>query len=223
MKRAFVFDMDGVLLDSERLLLDCVLTATPAGYDREKLRRAMFETLGVAEREVRGIIASHMGGDFPFEDSVAAAKELYFAHLAEHGVPLKPGARELLGHLRAGGYTIGLASSSPMGIVKQQLAMVNLLDCFEALATGDMVQNSKPAPDIYRLACQKLSIAPESAYAVEDAPKGVQAAAAAGLSVLMVPDLAPATDALAALCQRVFPSLLDVLDWVKACESNESE
>ena len=223
MKRAFVFDMDGVLLDSARLLMDCVLAAAPAGYDRETLRRAMLETLGVAEREVRRIIFRHMGEDFPFADCVAAAEERYFAHVAARGVPLKPGARELLGHLKAGGYTIGLASSSTMRLVERQLAMANLINYFEALTTGDMVQNSKPAPDIYRLACHKLAIPPERAYAIEDAPKGVQAAAAAGLSVLMVPDLEPATAALATLCERVFPSLLDVLDWVKACESNESE
>lgn len=223
MKRAFVFDMDGVLIDSERLLLDCVLAATPSGYDPDRLRGAMLETLGVTEWEVRAIIARHMGEAFPFSDCVAAAEKRYFAHLAAHGVPIKPGAKELLAHLRARDFAIGLASSSPMRLVKQQLTMAQLFDYFDAFATGDMVQNSKPAPDIYLLACQKLSIAPESAYAVEDAPKGIQAAAAAGLSVLMVPDLEPATDALAALCQAVYPSLLDILDWVKTCESNESE
>lgn len=152
-----------------------------------------------------------------------AAEKGYFAHLAAHGVPLKPGARELLSYLSAQRYTIGLASSSPMHLVERQLTMAGLFGYFSAFATGDMVQNSKPAPDIYLLACQKLSIAPESAYAIEDAPKGVQAAASAGLGVLMVPDLAPASDALAALCQGVYPSLLDILDWVKACESNKSE
>lgn len=223
MKRAFVFDMDGVLIDSERLIIDCVLSVTPTGFDRDRLKGAMLQTLGVTGQEVRRIIVRQMGADFPFEDCMIAAGESYFAHLAAHGVPLKPGARELLSYLSAQGYTIGLASSSPMHLVERQLTMAGLFGYFSAFATGDMVQNSKPAPDIYLLACQKLSIAPESAYAIEDAPKGVQAAASAGLGVLMVPDLAPASDALAALCQGVYPSLLDILDWVKACESNKSE
>lgn len=214
--------MDGVLIDSERLILECTLEAAPTDADREKLRQAMFESLGVTNAEVHRIIRAHMGPDFSFDVCERRATEIYFARLEAEGVPVKPGAPELLAHLSENGYTVGLASSSPRALVEKELAMAGLLRYFQALATGDMVKHSKPAPDIYLLACEKLGARPADAYAVEDAPKGIQSALDAGLRPLMVPDLAPATPELAGLCHAVFPTLLDLLNWVKACESNES-
>lgn len=215
--------MDGVLIDSERLILACILDAAPADCDRERLRQAMFASLGVTNPEVQRIIREHMGEGFRFDECEKRAVELYFARLEAEGVPVKPGARALLEHLSAEGYTIGLASSSARQLVERELGMAGLLPYFQAIATGDMVENSKPAPDIYLLACEKLGVSPADAYAVEDSPKGLQSAAAAGLMPLMVPDLAPVTDELRPLCRAVFHTLLDVLDWVKACESKKSD
>ncbi len=215
--------MDGLLIDSERLLLECMLSAAPADCDRERLKSALLETLGVTDAEMRRILRERMDGSFSFEACEKRAVELYFSRIETEGVPVRTGARALLTYLAERGCRIGLASSSSRALVEKELGMAGLLPFFHTISTGDMVKLGKPAPDIYLLACRQLGVAPETAYAVEDAPKGIEAAAAAGLMPLMVPDLAPATEELSRRCTGVFDTLLDVLQWVKACESKESD
>ncbi|MDO4571984.1 MAG: HAD family phosphatase [Clostridia bacterium] len=223
MRKAFIFDMDGLLIDSERRLLACMLAAAPADCDHAALERAVRDTIGMTNAGVESVIAARMGEGFDLPACIRRAEALYFQRLEAEGVPVKPGARALLAHLAAGGYRLGLASSSPRRLVERQLGGAGLLDRFAVVISGDMVENGKPAPDIYLLACERLGIAPGEAYAVEDAPKGVLSAAAAGLAALMVPDLAPATAALRRRCHAVFQDLNELLRWVKTCESNESE
>ena len=217
-KTAFVFDMDGVLIDSERLLRDCLLEVAPADCAREALEAAFNETLGVTIEGTKSIVRRHMGVDFPVDACYEAAGKLYFSRVAEGRLSAKPGAEALLKCLHAQGRPIGLASSSPRALVEKELGLLGLLPYFDALTTGDMVKNSKPAPDIYLAACAALGVSPKGAYAVEDARFGVMSAHAAGLSVLGVPDMLPFDAEIRALCTGVFDSLVSVKDWLTACE-----
>lgn len=218
MEATIVFDMDGVLIDSERLLRTCLFQVVPQRYDRARLTRAFNDTLGVTIEETGIVMRRWMGEDFPVDEIFAAAAKLYFAEVARAGVPEKPGARALLAFCKERGYQIGLASSSARPLVEQELGMLGLLPYFDVTVTGDDIENSKPAPDIYLRACEKLSVRPEDAYAVEDSFCGIKSAHAAGMRVLGVPDILPFPDEIGSLCHKTFDTLFSVKDWLEACE-----
>ena len=123
---------------------------------------------------------------------------------------VKPGARELLTHLREQGAGIGLASSTRMELVKGELESVDLFRYFDQVITGDLLERSKPAPDIYLMACRALEVAPEEAWAIEDSYNGIRSAAAAGMKAIMVPDLLPPTPEMEALATAILPDLAAV-------------
>lgn len=102
---------------------------------------------------------------------------------------MKKGVRELLDFLRSGGYSIGLASSTSRPSVEELLERAGIRGYFQSLTTGDMVEHSKPCPDIYLMACESLNVSPAQAMAIEDSPNGIRAAHSAGMLPVMVPDL----------------------------------
>ena len=124
-----------------------------------------------------------------------------------YGVPVKPGAQELLAALKDAGWTIGLASSTYIDSVRKELASTGLLPYFNVVIGGDTVRHSKPAPDIYLLACEKAGAVPSETYAIEDSHNGIRSAHAAGMKPLMVPDLLPADPSIRPLCTAVLPDL----------------
>ena len=204
--RAVIFDMDGLLLDTEILWLRA---------EEELFRR--------------------YGGEFSWEDKMAvigtsfAATAHYFAERLGRseadGAPLvnemigimhaelqrdvagRPGALELVARLR-GRLPLGLASNSPRVLVDTALATAGLVDVFDAIVTSDDVTHAKPAPDLYLLACEWLGVAPADTLALEDSASGVAAAKAAGLTCIAVPQFAEA-DVSAA--DRVIDSLEELL------------
>ena len=101
----------------------------------------------------------------------------------------RSGVREILDFLRAGGYDIGLASSTSRPSVEGHLERAGIREYFRSLTTGDMVEHSKPCPDIYLMACKSLGVEPARALAIEDSPNGIRAAHSAGMIPVMVPDL----------------------------------
>ncbi len=119
----------------------------------------------------------------------------------------RPGAVELVERLR-GRTRLGLASNSPRHLVDSALATARITDAFDAIVTSDDVAESKPAPDIYLLACERLGVQPADALALEDSASGIAAAKAAGLTCIAVPQFAE-TDVSAA--DRVIDSLEDLL------------
>ena len=129
-------------------------------------------------------------------------------------MPLKPGARELLHHLREENWGIGLASSTRRVLVQSQLEGVGLWHYFDQVVTGDQLERSKPAPDIYLMACRALGVAPEAAWAVEDSYNGIRSSAAAGMRPIMVPDLLPPTPEMRQLSHIILPDLTAVEDYL---------
>jgi HAD superfamily hydrolase (TIGR01509 family) len=131
---------------------------------------------------------------------------LMHGHLREQ-VDGRPGAVELVERLR-GRTRLGLASNTPRQLVDTALAAARIGDAFDAIVTSDDVEHSKPAPDLYLLACKRLGVAPADALALEDSPSGIAAAKAAGLTCIAVPQFAE-TDVSAA--DRVIDSLEELL------------
>lgn len=201
---AIVFDMDGVLIDTESISERAwVVSAEKIGIDAPISLFAYCT--GMTLEEIEAILMEKLEGKKA--RSFIAEWESRFDQIAStEGVPAMPFAAETLSALK-GKYRLALASSTHEERVREQLSSLGLLGFFEAVATGDMVQNGKPAPDIYLLACEKLMLPPECCAAVEDSPNGVQSASAAGLCPIMIPDRIEPNERTLSLLWRRYSSL----------------
>ncbi|MDD3336282.1 MAG: HAD family phosphatase [Eubacteriales bacterium] len=210
MIRGVLFDMDGVLLDTERLgsqLLPKVLEEM--GYSSPE--GLYLRLLGVNQHLGGQIYREVFGDDFP----QAEANRRFFQRLMEvaaaGALPPKPGLSRCMEGLRARGIPCALATSSERTVVElYQRAVPALQNCFDATICGVEVPNGKPAPDIYLLAAKKLKLAPSECLGVEDSRNGLKSLRAAGCYSLMIPDLLPFDESLAPYVDRVLDSLDEV-------------
>ena len=210
-----VFDMDGVILDTERMVIDCWLSVGPKYgiTDLEQLEQVCRNCIGTNRAKTEELFLEVYGWDFPY-GTVRNETDAMIHRIREtDGIPVKKGAKELLAALRQSGAQIGLASSTRYESVKRELQDAGVWEYFSTVVTGDMVTGSKPKPDIYLEACHRMGAIPADTYAVEDSYNGVRSAAAAGMKVLMVPDLLKPTDEISNLCVGVFEDLTKV--WEK--------
>ncbi|HYN63716.1 MAG TPA: HAD family phosphatase [Candidatus Limnocylindrales bacterium] len=204
--RAVVFDMDGLLLDTE-LLWHRAEVELFARHGAEFSWDDKMAVIGSSFDFTADYFADRLG--LPRERGaqlVDEMVELMHGHLREQ-VAGRPGAVELVERLR-GRTRLGLASNSPRELVDTALATARIGDAFDAIVTSDDVERSKPAPDLYLLACERLGVSPADALALEDSPSGIAAAKAAGLTCIAVPQFAE-TDVSAA--DRVIDSLEELL------------
>lgn len=206
---AVVFDMDGVLLDTEAVYDECWrIEAKRLGLcGIDAVHR---ECLGLGMEDAVLLLNRHYGDSFDGNAFWHATDALGVRIMQERGVPLKPLALEILQYLSAKGYRLALASSSGHSTVERMLGGAGLLHFFSVLACGDAVKKSKPAPDLYMLACKELSCEPQTCVAVEDSPNGLASALAAGLFCVLVPDRIPVCNESAARAWKVCRSLSDL-------------
>ncbi len=206
---AALFDMDGLLLDTERLgVLMCKRAG--AAFGCELSEALILRTLGTTGALCKEIYHTEHP-ELPFAEYSTLFRELMLAEMEQNGVPVKPGARELLASLQEKGIPRAVVSSSGESAVRKYLALAGLLDCFDLLVCGRADVPSKPAPDMYLRAARDIGVPPERCLVLEDSPNGLRSGRAAGCVVCMVPDLIPYTEALAPYCDHVVPSLIDVI------------
>lgn len=206
---AVVFDMDGVIFDSERLIIECWKEIADK-YGIVNIERACEACLGVNAIETKEIFKDFYGQDFPYDEYKKEMSQLYHSQYDGGRLPTKVGVKELLVFLKEQGKKVGLASSTRSMVVKQELTDAGLIEYFDVVVGGDMVARSKPQPDIFLKACEELGVKPEEAFAIEDSYNGIRAAAAGKLRPIMVPDLMPVTEEMQELAECVFETLLDV-------------
>ena len=198
--RAVIFDMDGLLIDSERVILDCWRSV--AAEQALPLDDGLWLSMvGMHDAACTEMLARLLGPAKAERLSIDC-KDRYDL-LVERGLPLKDGAVELLDALSARGVPLAIATST-----RRERALVKLASCgidhhFGAIATSSDVAHPKPAADIYLLAAERLGVPPESCIALEDSEMGVRAANAAGMAVIQVPDLVPASELTRSLAQVV--------------------
>ena len=205
---AVIFDMDGLIFDTERPIKRATLDAAIAvGFE---MPEAFYQTLiGLPGPECDALIKAYFGSGFPF-DAFDNACRLGIARMLDAGVAVKPGAAELLGELHARQMPLALATSSGRAHAERHLGAAELRRFFTAVATRNDVSRGKPHPDLFLKVADDLRVAPERCLVLEDSHNGVRAAHAAGCLSIMVPDLLEATDEMRGLCVLIAKDLHEV-------------
>ena len=185
--RGILFDMDGVVIDSERLFTRFwMASAADLGFPMTRDQALQLRSL----RREQGIEKMHafFGPTANFDEIRAHRIELMEAHIAEYGVDEKPGIRELLAFLKENGIPCAITSSSALPVIRERLGRLGILEDFTALCSGKDVPNGKPFPDIYLAGAAAIGVAPENCLAIEDSPTGLESAWRAGCMTVFVPD-----------------------------------
>lgn len=212
--RAVVFDMDGILLDSERRSQEILQVAA----ERLGLTLSPEVSLGLVgkhDAECRRYLEGHLGSAAVVEDLIAEFTRLYETEIERGGIPLKQGVHEVLQTLDDLRIPRAVATSTETERARRKLAKVQILERFDAIIGGEQVANGKPAPDIYLKACRTLGLLPERSLACEDSPAGLEAASGAGLRAVLIPDLVSPTERMRSQAWRVAESLHDVVAIIK--------
>lgn len=212
--QAVVFGMDGVIFDTERLVIE-FWKEVAKKHNIPNVEHTCIQCLGTNRVRTREIFLENYGADFPYDPYRAEVTELFNTHYKGVPLPTKPGVRELLSYLQEQDIKVGLASSTAQHLVRDEIGTAGLLPYFQTLVCGDMVEHSKPAPDIFLKACEILNADPTKSIAIEDSFNGIRSAHCAGMTPIMVPDQVQPTDEIRTLAFHVMPSLLDVLNWLK--------
>lgn len=209
-----IFDMDGVIFDTERFYLECcVPAAEKVGLAR--MEEVARQCIGLTEPETEKRLRAFYGEDAPLEEFHQETGRIFMERYAKAGLPLKEGAVELLRYLKEQGARIALASSTRLDIITMEMRDAGLIDYFDVIIGGDMVKNSKPQPDVFLRAAEELNVDAADCYIIEDSYNGVRAARKAGGTVFMVPDLLEPTEEMRSLADRIFGSLLDVKKYLQ--------
>lgn len=209
---AVVFDMDGVIFDSERLVLQC-WEKVAEKYHYSGMHEVFFPCIGTNKVKTKEILLDYYGGDFPYEEFNGEASALFQQITQRDGLPVKKGARELMEYLGRRGIPMAVASSTRLQRVTEELEQARLYDYFRVVTGGDQLKRSKPDPDIYLMTCEKMGVQPGNAYAIEDSHNGIRASYSAGMRPIMVPDMLPATDEMREKSVIILEDLLQVRDW----------
>lgn len=201
-----LFDMDGLLLDTESLMSECFMTAARE-IGRGDLGPVLHSLIGVRRQESEVILGQHIPDSAQLARFVTRSDALYTARMRDN-IPVKAGAVELLEKLAAKGIPCAVATSSTTENARHHLERAGLLGFFQSVTGGDQVVHAKPAPDIYLKAAETLGVTASDCAAFEDSEPGTRAAFASGARVVQVPDMVTPTEALRALGHVIAPSLL---------------
>jgi len=186
--QAVIFDVDGTLLDTESVHFDA-WKEIGRRYGYEVPDETILATRGLTKQKSRSIFKAALGEAFPYDETIDERHTLEEEIIRERSPLLKPGVLQLLEWLRGQGIPMAVASSTRIEATGAHLVWSGIDGYFSACVGGDMVSNSKPAPDIFLRAAELLGAAPEHCLVIEDAPHGVVAAHRAGMDCIVVPDL----------------------------------
>ena len=207
--QAVVFDMDGLMLDTERMALRCwsrAATKLGVGFDTSLIPAL----IGRNAQDSRQFVLADYGSDYPIDALMLESRAQFDAIAQREGIAVKPGLLTLLDWLESLGVPRVIATSTRRERARTHLTRCALLARFHALVGGDEVDHGKPAPDIFLLAASRLNVDPAQCIVLEDSEHGVRGALAAGMIPIMVPDMLMPSDELLACEPLVLSSLGEV-------------
>lgn len=214
MIKAIIFDMDGLMIDSERATYQCYVEVL------KKMNLTMSEDfykklLGKTLKTVYEIVYEEYGDDFPMNDVLAQVHTLLADSFENHGIPKKQGLIPLLTYLKNNNYLTIVATSSTRKRVDHILDIADLTQYFDDSICGDEVTHGKPHPEVFLKACEKLNVSPEDALVLEDSEAGIQAAYRAHIPVICIPDMKYPEHDIEKLATKILSSLDEVIDYLK--------
>lgn len=213
-KEAVIFDLDGLMIDSERVTFRCM--AELARMLGREIDQAFYcQLLGLPAKRIAKKLRQHFGKDFPADQFLDDTHAAIAQDFLENGVSLKEGLPELLDFLQGAGFTMILATSSNRARADAILTGKHLEGYFSASICGDEIARGKPDPDVFLKACRKAGVAPEQAYVLEDSEMGLLAAYRAGIDCIMVPDMASPAPEYRVKAHRVVDSLWEALELIR--------
>jgi len=207
--KAVVFDMDGVIFDTERAVID-VWKEVASKYGIPDIEAFCVECIGINAVATREVFFRRYGDLYSYDDIRAEKTGMVKERFIKGQIDIKPGVQSLLKALKDNGIKVALASSTREAIVREELTIAGLIEYFDEIVTGDMVEHSKPAPDIFLMACERLGVTPEEAMGIEDSFNGIRSSHSAGLFTIMVPDLLQPDDEIRNLADMVLSDLFEV-------------
>jgi HAD superfamily hydrolase (TIGR01509 family) len=222
MTKLIIFDMDGLLLDSERPFREAWLTeAEKLGYLTD---HALYsQVIGRTERDSRKIFCRHFGQDFPYDKIYSSVRSSLEQGVARHGHQPKAGAVELLQYLANRSVPCVVATSTAHELAQARLQKAKILDYFQEVTGGDEVLNGKPHPDLFLLAARKQKVASSDCLVLEDSEYGARAAQAAGMPVIVIPDLKEPPEDVRRFSFGIYASLTDarpaIENWLDTLET----
>lgn len=209
MIKAVIFDMDGLLLDTEKLLVRFwVQAANEFGFPMKREHalslRSLHRSFAVP------YLKELFGENFDYKTVRTRRMELMNEYLSDHPLELKDGAAELLSYLNMNGIPAAVCTATDPERAKDYLSRVGIFERFDKIISAAMVERGKPAPDVYLHAVRQLGLLPEECMALEDSPNGIKSALSAGCVAVLVPDNGLVDFDVKDLVYRVVPSLANI-------------
>ena len=212
--KGIIFDIDGVLVDTERISFKfCEKSFEKYGYKYSM--DTNLSLIGRNNNSIRNILGETFGTEFPLDEICNYKSESMIKYLLEEGTPLKIGVFELLDFLRKSNYKIAVATSTYKERAIQRLESVGIKEKFDDMVCGDEIEYSKPNPEIFLKAAEKLGLKPEECIVIEDSPAGVEAGYKGGMTVINVPDMKTPDEEMKKYSSLICNNLLDVKEYLE--------
>jgi HAD superfamily hydrolase (TIGR01509 family) len=212
---AVIFDMDGLMFDTEKLAFDgWKEVGRKAGYNMKD--EIILASVGRTKVDTGKIMKQHFGEGFPYDELREKKLEYSRNYIKCNGIPIKPGLLKLLDYLNEKEIKTAVATSTERYRAEENIKSCNLMNRFNCIVCGDEVERGKPEPDIFLLAAKKLGCQPAECIVLEDSENGIKAAYMAGMKRIMIPDLIMPTTEIRKLTQQIFESLEHVIVYIEA-------